>query len=279
MADSEFFAQLARELAGHGRLVLATCIGVKGSGPSKLGRRILVRPDGSSAGTIGGGPFEALVTRDALEMLTGGERTRRRSYDFFDTGSGEVTPMICGGTAEVFLELVEDRPVLYIAGGGHVGQALAKLGFELGFAPVVADDRAEWIEPARFPEATRTFRVDRDYRLPFPEPFPSRDLYVALVTRCWETDRAALVHVLAEKEKLRLRYLGMIGSTRKCRQVLAELRGSGLPAELLSTIHAPIGLAIGAVTPEEIAVSILAEIVAVKNGAAAPAPSPLGDRA
>lgn len=270
MVDSEFFGKLAQELARHGRLVLATCIGVKGSGPSKLGRRILVRPDGSFDGTIGGGPFEALVIRDAMEMLAAGEPNRRRSYDFFDTGKGEATPMICGGTAEVFLELVEDRPVLYVAGGGHVGQALAKIGHDLGFGPVVADDRAEWVDPSRFPAATRTFRVERDYRLPFPDPIPSRDLYVALVTRCWETDRAALVHLLGSREALRLRYVGMIGSRRKCRQVLAELRAEGYPEEAVAAIHAPIGLAIGAITPEEIAVSILAEIIAVKNGAPLP---------
>jgi xanthine dehydrogenase accessory factor len=267
MSDREFFSVVAEEVGRNGRVVLATCVGVRGSGPSKLGRRILVRPDGSSHGTIGGGPFEALVLRDAAEMLAAGERSRNRSYDFFDSGKGEPTPMICGGTAEVFLELLEDRPLLYVVGGGHIGQALARFGDALGFAVAIADDRAEYRDPARFPEGTRVLEVDREYRLPFPDPWPKREASVALVTRCWETDRAALVHLLGEADGLQLRYVGMIGSSRKCRKLLGELEAEGWSKERLAAVRAPIGLPIGAVTPEEIAVSILAEIVAVRANA------------
>lgn len=276
MSDAEFFSLLAREVTLRGRVVLATCIGVRGSGPSKLGRRLVVRPDGSALGTIGGGPFEALVIRDALEMIASGEPSRRRSYDFFDTGKGEPTPMICGGTADVFLEQLVDRPVLYVVGGGHVGLALARFADPLGFAVVVADDREEYSAPNRFPAGTTALRVGRDFALPFPDPIPERDLYVALVTRCWETDRSALVHLLGHRDRLRLRYLGMIGSRRKCRRLLEELAREGHPADALAAVRAPIGLPIGAVTPEEIAVSILAEMIAVRRDSPLPS-SPARD--
>jgi len=268
MSDSEFFARLAEEVSLQGKVALATCVGVKGSGPSKLGRKMIVRPDGSFLGTIGGGPFEALVIRDALEMIENEEKSRLRSYDFFDTGKGESTPMICGGTADVFLELLAARPLLYIAGGGHVGLALSRFGRETGFDVMVADDRPEYLDPARYPAGTRTIRVERDYRLPFPDSLAKREMYAALVTRCWETDRAALRHLLGSLNGLRLKYAGMIGSQRKVRRVLSDLESEGFPKEEIRKIRAPIGLPIGAITPEEIAISILAEMIAARNGAA-----------
>jgi xanthine dehydrogenase accessory factor len=281
MSDSLFFRELAAELDRHGRLALATVVETRGSGPSKVGRRFLIRPDGSFAGTIGGGPFEALVIADAAALFReegAGSRRFLKWYDFFEREieSGdprEATNMICGGSARVFVELVAAAPALLVLGGGHVGLALARLAIPLGYDVTIADDREEYARADRFPPEVRAVRTPRDYALP-PDALErtrGRDRYVAVVSRCWETDLAALRPWLAEGAP-ETKYVGLIGSGRKIRGVFAKLREEGVPESRISRVRAPIGLSIGAVTPEEIAVSILAEITAVRREAAVPAP-------
>jgi xanthine dehydrogenase accessory factor len=143
------------------------------------------------------------------------------------------------------------------------------LSRELGYDVSVGDDREEYARPGRFPPGVNVVRTDRDYALPRGALPPGRDRYVAVVSRCWETDLAALRPWLAPDAPA-ARYLGLIGSARKVRGVLEVLASEGVPAEKLEAIHAPIGLAIGAVTPEEIAVSILAEVTSVRRGAGDP---------
>jgi xanthine dehydrogenase accessory factor len=266
--DDVFFSHLSGDLEQRGRLVLATVVAVKGSGPARVGRRMVFYRDAPLRGTIGGGPFEALVASDAEELLNSSTRgTLLKWYDFFETGKGEPTHMVCGGSAQVFLELLQAAPQMAIVGGGHVGQALARAAVPLGFRLSVWDDRAEYSDPAKFPEGARVARVGRDYAAPDGAILPGRDLYVAIVTRCWETDLAALRRALAP-DAPEARYVGVIGSARKLRLVFETLRGEGVPPEKLRQVRAPIGLPIGAVTPEEIAVSILGEIVAVRRGVA-----------
>ena len=142
-------------------------------------------------------------------------------------------------------------------------------GRDLGYDVLVGDDREEYASPGRFPPGVKVVRTDRDYALPTGALPPGRDRYVAVVSRCWETDLAALRPWLAPGAPP-ARYIGLIGSARKVRGVLEVLSGEGVPAEKLQAIHAPIGLSIGAVTPEEIAVSILAEVTAVRRGAGDP---------
>ena len=174
--------------------------------------------------------------------------------------------MICGGSARVSIELLKAAPSLVILGGGHVGRALARLARDLGYDVTVGDDRDEYIRPERFGAGVKAVRTSRDYELPAGALPPGRDRYVAVVSRCWETDLAALRPWLAP-DAPRARYLGLIGSARKVRGVLARLAEEGVPAEKLSEIRAPIGLSIGAVTPEEIAVSILARLIQVRRTA------------
>ncbi len=277
-SDEVFFRQLTEELEKRGRLALASVVETKGSGPSKVGRRFLVFEDGSFSGTIGGGPFEALVIADAAALFREGGPVRfLKWYDFFereiDPGElREPTNMICGGSARVAVELLKAAPALVILGGGHVGLALSRLGRELGYDIVVGDDRAEYASPERFPPGVAAFRTNRDYELPAEAVRPGRDRYVAVVTRCWETDLAALRPWLADRAPS-AKYLGLIGSRRKVRGVLARLREERVPEERIEKIHAPIGIEIGAITPEEIAVSILAEMTAVRRGAVVRAPS------
>ncbi len=268
--DDAFFRDLTEELDARGRLALATVVETKGSGPSRIGRRFLVFGDGSFRGTIGGGPFEALVVADAAALFRDGGPTRLlKWYDFFDReleGEREPTNMICGGSSRVSVELLQAAPSLVILGGGHVGLALARSGRALGYDVLVADDREEYARPERFPQGVRSVRTDRDYSLPTGSLRPGRDRFVAVVSRCWETDLSALRPWLAP-DAPGVRYIGLIGSARKIRGVLEVLLNEGVPAEKLETIHAPIGFPIGAVTPEEIAVSILAEVTAVRRDA------------
>ena len=278
MGDESFFRHLTEQLQARGRLALATVVEVKGSGPSRIGRRFLIFEDGTFSGTIGGGPFEALVVADAGALFREEDPGRLiKWYDFFEREilSGperEATNMICGGSARVFVELLKAAPSLVVLGGGHVGLALARLAPALGFDVIVADDRKEYSRPERFPPGVAVFQTNRDYDLP-PGAAPSgRDRYVAIVTRCWETDLAALRPWLADRAPA-AKYVGLIGSARKVRGVFEKLRGEGVEEERLLRIRAPIGVAIGAVTPEEIAVSILAEMTAVRRASAARATS------
>ena len=244
----------------------------RGSGPSRVGRRFLIFDDGGFVGTIGGGPFEALVVADAAELFREQEKTRLlKWYDFFEREieSGEpreMTNMICGGSARVFVELLKAAPSLIVLGGGHVGLALARLGRELGYEVLVGDDREEYASPSRYPRGIQAVRTNRDYEIPGEAILPGRDRYVAVVTRCWETDLAALRPWLADGAPP-AQYLGLIGSARKVRGVFARLKREGVPEEKIRAVHAPIGLQIGAITPEEIAISILAQVTAVRRAA------------
>ncbi|HSS45092.1 MAG TPA: XdhC/CoxI family protein [Thermoanaerobaculia bacterium] len=276
MTDDAFFRQLTVELSARGRLALATVVETRGSGPSKDGRRFLIFEDRSFSGSIGGGPFEALVVADAAALFRQGGALRfLKWYDFFEreiergseSSRHEPTNMICGGSARVAVELLAAAPMLVVLGGGHVGRALAGLGRELGYEVVVGDDREAYARPQRFPAGVRAVTTNRDYVLPEAVLLPGRDRYVAVVTRCWETDLAALRPWLAGGSPT-AKYLGLIGSRRKIRGVFARLAGEGVPEERLSAVRAPIGLEIGAITPEEIAVSILAEMTAVRRGVA-----------
>jgi xanthine dehydrogenase accessory factor len=271
-SDLSFFEHLTAELSRRGRLALATVVETRGSGPSKIGRRFLVFEDGGFSGTIGGGPFEALVIADAAALFReDGPLRILKWYDFFEREIApgqdrEPTNMICGGSARVSIELLRAAPALLVLGGGHVGLALARLALELGYDVTVGDDREEYARPERFPGAVTTVRTDRDYRLAEEAVRPGRERYVAIVSRCWETDLAALRHWLAD-EAPSARYIGLIGSRRKVRGVFERLKEEGVSDERLARVRAPIGLSIGAVTPEEIAVAIMAEVTAVRRDA------------
>jgi xanthine dehydrogenase accessory factor len=271
MSDVAFFRHLAEQLEARGRVALATVVETKGSGPSRDGRRFLIFDDGTFSGTIGGGPFEALVVADAAALFReGGPGRLVKWYDFFEREIGgderEPTNMICGGSARVLVERLEAAPVLLVLGGGHVGLALSRIAPSLGFDVIVADDREEYSRPERFPAKVRAVRAARDYAMPPGELPKGRNLYVAVVTRCWETDLAALRPWVCE-EGVHAKYVGLIGSKRKIRGVLDRLREEGVPEERIRRVRAPIGLEIGAVTPEEIAVSILAELTAQRRAA------------
>ncbi len=249
------------EIRSGRRAVLATIVRASGSTPRTVGARMIVRADGSSFGTIGGGAFEAMVACDAKELLVADLALPTvKRYTFTEKGEDSLG-MACGGTAEVLLEAAGRGARLIIFGAGHVGLALARLAATVGFAPELVDDRPEFCEEARNASVGRVFGCDAAYTEGVPPLDPG--CYVAVVTRCHRTDRLALKQVLGRP----LRYVGLIGSRRKKTVIFGELASEdGVAQDELARVRCPIGLPIGGETPEEIAVSIVAELLQVKHG-------------
>ncbi len=254
-----FHRELVKLLEAGCRCATATLVESEGSTPAKQGHRLVVLPDGAIRFTLGGGPLEAMVIADCLEQLACGTNAMRE-YRLVPDGE-QAVGMVCGGTARVFIEIHEPEPQLLVFGAGHVGLEIARMAPALGLACTVADDRAEMLVPGRFPASVGVIHCPQAFDCDLP---PTREgAFVVIVTRCHETDR----EILARLADRRLAYLGMIGSRRKVRVVMDELRRRGISDTSLARVRAPVGLEIGARTPAEIAVSILAEIVAVRHGA------------
>ena len=232
---------------------VATIVGVRGSIPSFKSAKMLVRDDGSIAGTIGGGCVEAEVWQAAREVIDS-EKTRTLSFNLnenpkYDTG------LVCGGTLDIFVEPVLPTPLLYIFGAGHVSLELYKAARNAGFDVIVADDRDLYANKERFPEAREVIADNFDKAL--AELRPTESAYIVIATRGHRDD----MRVLRWAVDTPARYIGMIGSKRKAITVYRELLKEGLKPELFDRVHSPVGLDIGAVTPEEIAISIMAELI------------------
>src|SRR5579872_6547533 len=241
------------------RGAVATIVNVRGSIPSFETAKMLVRDDGSIAGTIGGGCVEAEVWQAAREVM---ENEKPRSLTFnlnqdpkYDTG------LVCGGTLDIFVEPVLPPASLYIFGAGHVSVSLYKVARGAGFDVTVVDDRAAYANRERFPEAKEVIAEDFDRAM--ARLAPEESAYLVIVTRGHRDD----MRILRWAVQTRARYIGMIGSKRKTIAIFKELTKEGLSAELFERVHAPVGLDIGAITPEEIAVAITAELIAARRRA------------
>lgn len=244
------------------RGAVATIVSVRGSIPSFRTAKMLVRDDGSIVGTIGGGCVEADVWQAAREVM---EEEKPRSLTFnlnqnpkYDTG------LVCGGTLDIFIEPVLPVPVLYLFGAGHVAVNLYKVAHNAGFDVIVVDDRETYANRERFPEAREIHAEDFDQSM--ARLAPNESAYIVIVTRGHRDD----MRVLRWAVQTPARYIGMIGSKRKVIAIYRELEKEGLPPELFDRVHAPVGLDIGAVTPEEIAVAITAELIALRRHSEAP---------
>ena len=253
----EVLAALVRALERGEDSALVTIVSAQGSTPQRVGAKMLVFADGRTVGTIGGGCYENDALWKAKEALQ--TRTSRLvRYELTDDVA-EESGLICGGHMQVYIEPVEPIPDLYLIGAGHVAQHLARVATPAGFRTHVVDDREKFANRERFPDAEGIV-VDAIPEWLSRSSLP-RNAYVVVVTRGHRHDFEAL-RMLATRD---LRYLGLIGSKAKVKR-LYDLLVNEIPAECLSRIHAPIGLDIGAITPEEIAVSILAELIAVRRG-------------
>jgi len=255
----QFFTELPRLLELHGRLAMATVVSAVGSTPRETTARMLVLGDGSTVGTIGGGKFESLVVADAKKLLEDHGLPFTRDYAFVPAGENAFGA-VCGGTATVLLEIVEQAPRLLVVGAGHCGRALARAAAFSGYEVTVADEREEQLDPAAFQPGARLVHVKDDYSdLPLPEPTD----FVAIVSRGHVTDGLAFRRLRG----VPLAYLGMIGSKAKRKALFDELRAEGFTEEELRRAKCPIGLDIGAESPEEIAIAIVAELIANRRRA------------
>jgi xanthine dehydrogenase accessory factor len=234
-----------------------TVIEVRGSTPREVGAKMLLRADGSTVGTIGGGALEAAAIADGKAALSTGASSVAtysiRGQDDTDLG-------VCGGEAHVFVEVLGLKPTLLVAGGGHVAQPLTEFAHLLGFRTVVVDDRADVATAERFPHVDQLIVTPFERLLEKVSVTPQS--YVVIVTRGHEHDELVLRQILSTPAV----YVGMIGSRVKVRTVFERLLAGGVPTEELLQVHAPVGLRIGGQTPAEIALSILAEIVLVRHG-------------
>jgi xanthine dehydrogenase accessory factor len=257
---SELIAALSGALAQGETVALVTIVSTSGSTPQRVGAKMLVFADGRTVGTIGGGCYESDAFGKAREAL----RSRRASMVRYELNDdfAEETGLICGGQMEVFIEPIEPAPRLYILGAGHVGFQLGRLAPALGFRVHVIDDREKFANRQRFPEADEVM-VDSIPEWTARTAIPANS-YVVVLTRGHRQDYDA-VRALAGRE---FRYVGLIGSRAKVARLTDRLLEDGVDPGWLRALRAPIGLDIGAITPEEIAVSILAELVAVRRGKA-----------
>src|ERR1700757_1182180 len=240
------------------RGALAPIVHTNGSIPSYQSSRMLVREDGSTAGTIGGGCVEADVWAAAKDVIQ--KEAPRKMVFHLNNEATYDNGLICGGTVEVFVEPILPQPMLYLFGGGHVSTAVAKAAHSVGFGVGVIDDRETFANAQRFPMAQEIFT---SFEQAFEKLQPNASTYLVIVTRGHKED----MRVLAWAARTQARYVGMIGSKRKVLSVYKALEKEGYRPDEFERVYAPMGLEIGALSPEEIAISIVAELIAVRRNA------------
>lgn len=256
--NEEVFHAVGEALRRGEAASLVTIIRTEGSTPQRVGAKMVVFADGRTVGTIGGGCYE----NDAFWKARQALQTRRSEvvrYELADDVA-EESGLICGGQMEVYIEPLEAAPHLHLVGAGHVAYHLARAAAPVGFHVHVLDDREKFASRERFPDAVEVTVDSIPGRL--AQANFTANAYVVILTRGHRFDLDAL-RALAPRE---LRYLGLIGSRAKVARLYEALRTEGVARERLEHVHAPVGLALGAVTPQEIAVSILAELIAVRHG-------------
>ncbi|MDX2269536.1 MAG: XdhC/CoxI family protein [Bryobacter sp.] len=256
----DLYAEVVRLRKAGQKCAIATIVEVNGSIPSYESAKILVREDGSMLGTIGGGCVEAEVWNAAREVMET-EKPRHMSFSLgqdaaYDNG------LICGGQLNVFVEPVLPQPAALIFGAGHISKSLAQVTQMAGFGVTIVDNRETFANRERFPQVDEV--IAAEYEEVFPKLEVNTSSYVIIVTRGHRDDMRVLRWAITTPA----RYIAMIGSRRKVIAVLREFEKEGVSREDFERIHAPMGLEIGAITPEEIAVSVAAEMIAVRRQAA-----------
>jgi xanthine dehydrogenase accessory factor len=256
--NQEVFKALAEALDKGEEVALVTIVASTGSTPQRVGAKMLVYADGRTVGTIGGGCYENEAFWKAREAIKD-RRPVTVKYELNDDFAQE-TGLVCGGQMEVFIEPVEAAPEVFVFGAGHVGYFVATMAREVGFKVHVVDDREKFASSERFGQGIDVV-VDEIPTWLTANQLPAT-AYAVIVTRGHRHDLDAL-RALASQN---LRYVGLIGSKAKVKRIYDALREEGMAPDALRRVHAPIGLDIGAITPQEIAISILAELIAVKHG-------------
>jgi len=254
MHEAEVWEALARWRAAGRRFVLATVVETRGFTPRKPAAHMLIAAGGETSGTVGGGAIEHEVMEHAATLLARGGHAVLKRHLTQELG------MCCGGEMTLFLEVLSPAPRFYLFGAGYIAKPLAAIAAGCGFAVTVVDPRPEWASIERFPTSTVLVQETEDFARMLET---TSDDYAAIVTHDHAIDQR-LVQVLLRKP---LRFLGMIGSVPKQRKFALRLRARGFSDEEIARLHTPLGLEIGAATPEEIAVSAMAQIIARRRGA------------
>jgi xanthine dehydrogenase accessory factor len=273
LTDAELFQEAARRSAAREPFVLCTVTATARSAPRDAGAKMLVAPDGAIQGTVGGGPLEAVVIQEAVELLRKDGVSCERRFALTTAGDaahlvapGGALPedlgMKCGGEVTVFLDVVRPAARLVLYGAGHVGERVANIAGEIGLDTAVVDDREKFATRERFPRAAEVRCADLSAE-PLGGLAPGPADFVVILTRCHALDESVLEAALGSAA----RYVGLIGSRRKVALILRNIaRRSGRDPREDPRLHAPIGLRLGDKTPGEIAISILAEILLLKSG-------------
>ncbi len=258
MSATTIYNEIQASLKRGERVSIATVVKTVGAAPCGVGSKMLVRADGTTAGSFSGPKTDGQVALEALQAIREG-----RSYlahVHLDADQGEAVGS-CGATLEIFFEVLRPEPRLIIAGAGYVAQALARLATTLDFRIVVVDDRRDLADPTVFGDKVQlTFG---DIPQTIRELEPDESSWIVIVTRGHHLDKDALRAAIETNAA----YVGMIGSPSKVKHIFKDLLKEGISGERLAQVHAPIGLDLGAETPDEIALSIAAEMVKIRKKA------------
>ena len=259
MSATTIYNDIQTSLKRGERIAVATVVKTIGAAPCGVGTKMLIRADGTTSGSFSGAKVDAQVAQDALQALREGHSNLIHTHLDADQAVGS-----CGATLELFIEVLYPEPRLIIAGAGNVAQALTRLAISLDFRIVVVDDRRDLADPQAFSEKVQlTFG---DIPQTIRELEPDEASWIVIVTRGHHLDKDALRAAL----ETHARYVGMIVSPGKIKNIFRDLLKEGIPHERLAQVHSPIGLDLGAETPDEIALSIAAEMVMLrKNGSGA----------
>jgi xanthine dehydrogenase accessory factor len=253
----DIYEEIVRQRQDGRSCALATIVNTQGSIPSFASAKMLVKDDGSIVGTVGGGGAEYEIIQAAREVIDT-EKPRTVRFDL-NKKPGLDAGMVCGGSLEIYIEPIVVAPMLYIFGAGHVGLSTYRVAHSAGFEVTIIDDREAFANRERYPDAKDIVVADLDTAMAQLSPSPSS--YILIFTPSHLTD----MRVLRWATGTKARYIGMMGSKRKVTGVFHELQKEGIPAERFERVHAPVGLDIGAQPPEEIAISVVAEMIAIRR--------------
>jgi xanthine dehydrogenase accessory factor len=259
--------EIIQEETQSGRpLSLVTVVDVSGSAPQRIGAKMLVSSSGELIwGTIGGGAVESLAIKQAIIQISD-KTPLLKKYDLSESGDEDSTGMLCGGTMQVYFDIFGTTNKVFIFGAGHITQQLLPLLFNLGFTSTVIDDRQEYLED-KIKEKLPVETLSGELPGMIENIHFTLGSYVIILTYSHSLDEKILHFLFTKKlsEVKELKYLGMIGSKRKVKEIFSRLEKKGIDKTKLDIVHAPIGVPIDSQTPEEIAISIAAQIIAVKN--------------
>lgn len=253
----DLYEEIVRLRRSGIRAALATIISRKGSTPRKDPAKMLVLEDGGQRGSVGGGCIESEVAQVAQNVIRS-EKPKLLSFDLKDDDA-EDSGLLCGGTMEVYVEPILPDPTLFIFGAGHVGQCVAEIARSIGFTIAIVDDRIKYANLERFPHAGALHVAPWDDVLAQLQVNASS--YLLIATRGHQYDLACLRFAVQSPAK----YIGLLGSRRKTKILFDTLEKEGIDPSLFQRVYAPVGLEIGSESPEEIAISIAAELVAIRK--------------